>query len=62
MTFNHDDVLNLIRSADEVIPILRDYIDEVGPCDHSVGICMCGIVSATEMLSEAVAKMGAQEC
>ena len=30
----------------EALPLLLLYKDEAGPCDHSVGICFCGIEHA----------------
>ena len=32
----------------DVITILQQYLDEAGPCDHSVNICVCGIRSTLD--------------
>lgn len=33
-------------------PVIKDDIDAAGGCDHSVGICMCGVVSLYETIQE----------
>lgn len=40
---NHRD-----QTLRDVITILQQYLEEAGPCDHSVNICVCGIRSALD--------------
>ena len=36
------------------LPLLRQYIEEIGPCDHSVNICICGLIHVADQVSEAL--------
>lgn len=45
---------DLERAARAALPLLQQYINEAGPCDHSVNICICGLVSTTEDLGHAL--------
>ena len=40
---NHRD-----QTLRDVIAILQQYLEEAGPCDHSVNICVCGIRSTLD--------------
>lgn len=35
-------VANLRDSMRPALDLLKEYMDSVGGCDHSVGICQCG--------------------
>lgn len=48
-----DPLLASVKSAlQNSLPLLRKYIEEAGPCDHSVNICVCGVIHAAEQVSE----------
>ena len=38
------------------VPLLRDAAVAYGPCDHSVGICVCDLRNAVETVSDAIAQ------
>ena len=40
----------------ECLEYVKNNIDELGGCDHSVGICMCGDISLADRLAEAIKK------
>ena len=40
---NHRD-----QTLRDVIAILQQYLEEAGPCDHAVNICVCGIRSTLD--------------
>jgi len=54
---------NLIASAPDlyealkgILPELKEYANEVGDCDHSVGICFCGLFNKLGNIEQALAK------
>ena len=40
----------------EAVELGKQYIEEIGPCDHSVNICACGVISWVERWSEILQK------
>ena len=38
--------------------LLKKYLEEAGPCDHSVGICICGFVADAEQNAELLRELG----
>ena len=40
------------------LELLKEYMDSVGGCDHSVGICMCGEYSVFDDAARAVGAVG----
>lgn len=53
----------LIAAAPDLLDALKcarvhvaRYLDEVGPCDHSVNICVCGIKETIDQVDAAIAK------
>lgn len=45
----------LYAAALAALPTILTYIEEVGGCDHSVGICCCDMVAECEQLEAALA-------
>jgi hypothetical protein len=39
---------NLKRTMSELVDIIKQYHKDVGPCDHEVGICLCGEYSVLD--------------
>ena len=45
---------NLRQLLTEALEILEQDIEDVGPCDHSVGLCICGITGCAERIKDAL--------
>ena len=46
----------LYEALKALIPELQEYIKDIGDCDHSVGICFCGLFNKLELVEQAIAK------
>lgn len=46
----------LLSAATKALPILKEFIEATGSCDHSVGICCCEPISACDALEAAIEK------
>lgn len=46
----------LYEALKGILPELKEYVQEVGDCDHSVGICFCGLFNKIDNLEQALAK------
>jgi hypothetical protein len=44
----------LEKAVNMALPLLREYRNECGPCDHAVGICVCGLDSDIESIDAAL--------
>ena len=44
--------MKLLKALRIAFPHLVQYLDEVGPCDHSTGICVCSLRSDMEFIQE----------
>ena len=44
----------LLQAAKQSLTDLREYISDIGGCDHSVGICCCALIDNTERLAVAL--------
>ena len=44
----------VVSALENTLPLLRQYIEEAGPCDHSVNICVCGLIDAAEKVGLAI--------
>lgn len=39
---------------EEALKVIREYSEEIGKCDHSVGLCKCGIDYVGDDLEELI--------
>lgn len=46
----------MLEALKSTLPILQEYIKEVGPCEHDVNICICGLIKVADEVSEAISK------
>jgi hypothetical protein len=51
---SREEVARLRELLGEVVPILKDDIEAVGPCEHDVNICVCGLKSILASIAEAL--------
>lgn len=54
----HDDLLEACKKA---LVQYGEDIKDIGPCDHSVGICICGLIRDTEELEALIASVEGRE-
>ncbi len=47
---------DLLEALKILIVDIKEYIEECGPCDHSVGICCCGLKSDLFQAENAIQK------
>lgn len=47
---------DLLQSCKKAEQLYKDSIEAIGPCDHQVNICVCGLESELINLQEAIAK------
>ena len=47
---------DLYEALKDILPELKEYVQEVGDCDHSVGICFCRLFNKVDNLEQALAK------
>ena len=40
--------IDLVNHLEAVGKTLKNYIEEIGGCDHSVGICICSLIREAE--------------
>lgn len=38
----------------EALPVIEADIDEMGPCEHDVNVCVCGLKSLAARIREAL--------
>ena len=50
---SHD---KLVENLKACVAIIKQYAEESGPCDHAVGICVCGLRAVIEESEAAIAK------
>lgn len=46
----------LVGAVERSIQFYKEEIDAIGPCDHAVGICGCGVFRDLQILEEILAK------
>lgn len=46
----------LVLALKEGVPILEQYIEEAGPCEHDVNICICDLIHSLEIAKQAFSK------
>lgn len=46
----------LLEACKDALLIIKEDIKEIGPCDHSANICVCGLISAAELLKRSISK------
>lgn len=46
----------LLAASKAALKALRQFVDEAGGCDHSVGICACSDIATADTLAAAIAK------
>ncbi len=49
---NANDAKELISASADALALIREYLENLGGCDHSVNICMCRDIRVAERLSE----------
>jgi hypothetical protein len=49
------DLLDCVKRA---LPELRQLAKDIGPCDHDVNICVCGVIRLADDCEAAIAKAG----
>ena len=47
---------DLYEALMAIMPELQEYVKDLGGCDHSVGICMCGLNNKLDLIEQALAK------
>ena len=45
---------NMIERLKSVESFLKQYIEEAGPCDHEVNICVCDLIREAEQIAEII--------
>ena len=53
---NPEALTDLYETLKAVLPELKQYVEDVGDCDHSVGICICGLFNKLDNIEKALAK------
>lgn len=49
-------VTELVEALKEASEIVRQDIKDIGPCEHNVGHCICGLLNSADRIDAAIAK------
>ena len=44
----------MLGALEAALPFLKQYIEEAGPCDHSVNTCVCDLIGKAEQVNAAL--------
>lgn len=48
----------LLALLADILPVLKEDVENCGPCDHAVNICVCGIVDLCDRIKAALDQTG----
>ena len=52
------DRAKLVEQAKLYLTLQKRYIEEAGPCDHAVNICVCGLIAEAEETASILRELG----